>query len=233
MTWHGEFAFGPAALVFRGDSAENRLHAHAAVQCVYSPHGIELQDEHGQSFHGPAWMIRSGTVHRLAPAAGLVLLLVEPQSPLARNLSTRHPPGAIVPLDDEVAATVADASPVEALLPALESRVVARTACLDARVAKALDLLEVVQARDPAAVAAAHAGISSSRLRALCRQQFGVPFSKLVVWRKVRQACLAMGRGESLAQAAADAGFADQAHLTRTMSDVIGLTPREAARASD
>ena len=31
MTWHGEFAFGPAALVFRGDSAENRLHAHAAV----------------------------------------------------------------------------------------------------------------------------------------------------------------------------------------------------------
>ena len=42
-----------------------------------------------------------------------------------------------------------------------------------------------------------------------------------------------MARGASLADAALDAGFADQAHLTRTMSDVIGLTPGEARAAVD
>ena len=72
-----------------------------------------------------------------------------------------------------------------------------------------------------------------SRLRALSQTQFGVPLSKLVMWGKVRSACLAMARGASLADAALDAGFADQAHLTRTMSDVIGLTPGEARAAVD
>ena len=42
-----------------------------------------------------------------------------------------------------------------------------------------------------------------------------------------------MNAGHDLAQAAADAGFADQAHLTRTMSEVIGLTPGVAARVGD
>ena len=233
MTSHGEFAFGPAALVFRGDSAENRLHAHAAVQCVYSAQGVHLQDASGTEFHGPGWMICSGTTHRLAPVAGLVLLLVEPQSPLGQSLAARHPAEPIAPLDDAVAAIVARSPPIETLLTSLEIRVAARATTLDPRISKALDMLDVVQARDPATVAAERAGISPSRLRALCRQQLGVPFSKLVLWRKVRQACLAMGRGESLAQAAVAAGFADQAHLTRTMSDVIGLTPGEAARVSD
>jgi AraC family transcriptional regulator of arabinose operon len=91
--------------------------------------------------------------------------------------------------------------------------------------------LDAVTVRDAAAVAAAHAGLSTSRLRVLCRQQLGVPFAKLVLWRKVRRACASMNAGHGLAQAAADAGFADQAHLTRTMSEVLGLTPGVAARA--
>ena len=233
MAWRGEFAFGPAAMVFRGDSAETRFHAHAAVQCVYSPLGTQLQDEHGTTYRGAGWMIRSGTVHCLAPASRLVLILVEPQSPLARGLSAVHSTEAIAPLHEQVIAVIEASPEIHGLLPQLEQHLVASVPAVDPRVAKALDQLEVIQARDPAAVAAVQAGVSTSRLRALCRAQFGVPFSKLIVWRKVRRACLAMSRGQTLAQAAADAGFSDQAHLTRTMSDVIGLTPGEAARASD
>ena len=49
-----------------------------------------------------------------------------------------------------------------------------------------------------------------------------------MTWKKVRMACLALAGGSNLVEAALEAGFADQAHLTRTMSDVIGLTPGEA-----
>lgn len=233
MAWQGETTFGTAALVFRGNSAENRFHAHAAVQCVYSPECIELQDEHRTPFRGPGWIIRSGTPHCLAPTARLVLLLVEPQSPLARGLGVLHGPAAIAPLHTEVLAALAGVRPIGDLLPHLEQRIGVAAPPVDLRITQALDHLDVVNARDPATVAAAHAGLSASRLRALCGEQFGVPFSKLIVWRKVRRACVAMSQGLTLAQAAADAGFADQAHLTRTLSDVIGLTPGEAARASD
>lgn len=100
----------------------------------------------------------------------------------------------------------------------------------DRRILAALAQLEVIRARDAAAVAARQAGISESHLRALCRAQFGVPFSKLVLWRKVRRACVLMRKGIALADVATEAGFADQAHLTRTLADVIGLTAGEASR---
>lgn len=35
MPWRGEIAFADEALAFRRESAENRFHAHAAVQCVH------------------------------------------------------------------------------------------------------------------------------------------------------------------------------------------------------
>lgn len=233
MGWQGDTAFGAVALVFRGDSADNRFHAHAAVQCVVSPHGVELVDEAGQVFRGPGWIVRSGVVHSLRPVRDLVLALIEPQSHVARGLLGQIAPDPIAALPPDLIGLMTTAHTADGLVDLLQHRPSDSSSRIDRRVLMALDALDRQQDSDGAVLAARFAGISASHLRALCRSEFGVPFSKLLLWRKVRKACLAMKSGLSLADAAAEAGFADQAHLTRTLSGVIGLTAGEAARAGD
>lgn len=233
MPWRGEVAFEDEALAFRGESAENRFHAHAAVQCVYAAGGVRIRDADGTCFDGVGWVIQSGTSHCLEPAPSITLLLIEPQSRLAAALldAAADQPIAAIPEDTAAALTVDGA--LSHALATFKRQVVGPQPVIDRRIVAALDRLDVITNRDVAAAAAASAGISPSRLRALCRAQFGVPFAKLVLWRKVRRACVALNIGRSLAQAAADAGFSDQAHLTRTMVEVIGLTPGVAAHAAE
>jgi methylphosphotriester-DNA--protein-cysteine methyltransferase len=74
---------------------------------------------------------------------------------------------------------------------------------------------------------AAQVGVSPQRLRALARQQLGMPLARWRVWSRLRRAAEALQDGWSLADAAIAAGFADQAHLTRQMREMMGLTPAE------
>lgn len=86
MPWRGDIAFEDEALAFRGESAENRFHAHAAVQCVHGLAGVRVRDDEERTFEGPGWIIKSGVAHCLEPAPAITLLLIEPQSRLARSL---------------------------------------------------------------------------------------------------------------------------------------------------
>ncbi|GGU95286.1 helix-turn-helix domain-containing protein [Kitasatospora aureofaciens] len=71
---------------------------------------------------------------------------------------------------------------------------------------------------------AAGVGISPSRLRALARDAVGIPLTRLRQWARLRVAVADLPR-ETVAAAAASAGFADQAHLTRTARRLTGRTP--------
>ncbi|MEV4472363.1 helix-turn-helix domain-containing protein [Nonomuraea sp. NPDC049504] len=74
------------------------------------------------------------------------------------------------------------------------------------------------------AVIAADVGLSMPRLRALVRAAVGVPLVRLRRWGRLRVAVSALPGG-SVASAAAEAGFADQAHLARTARELLGRTP--------
>ncbi|WP_240507289.1 helix-turn-helix domain-containing protein [Streptomyces kanamyceticus] len=77
-------------------------------------------------------------------------------------------------------------------------------------------------------VVAADLGLSAARLRALVAAQVGVPLSTLRQWRRLRGAVgplVAGGGSRGIADAAAAAGFADQAHLTRAARRFVGRTP--------
>lgn len=229
MHWRGELAFGDVWLAFRGASADNRVHAHAAVQLVAGRPVVGLADGAGHELAGPGWAIRSGVHHSLRPTPSLVLVLVEPQSHLAqRVLDTLAARAPIAPLPDFIVDALTQPLPVRDIVQGLERNLPGPLATSDPRLAEALQQLERRTSGDAVAAAAAHCGLSPSRLRALSQEHFGVPLSKLVMWKKVRMACLALARGSNLVEAALEAGFADQAHLTRTMSGVIGLTPGEA-----
>jgi AraC-like DNA-binding protein len=59
----------------------------------------------------------------------------------------------------------------------------------------------------------------------LAAAQLDAPLTAWVAWRRLERAGKALARGASLADAAADAGFADQAHLTRVTRQIFGITP--------
>jgi AraC-like DNA-binding protein len=97
---------------------------------------------------------------------------------------------------------------------------------IDPRVAAAVRDLDMT---DGVAGAAAGVGLSPSRLRALVHDLTGTSPARLRMWRRLRTAMLGL-MDKPIALAAADAGFADQAHLTRTATQLIGRTPGDLAR---
>ncbi|WP_280219788.1 helix-turn-helix domain-containing protein [Nocardia neocaledoniensis] len=92
---------------------------------------------------------------------------------------------------------------------------------LDFRVARALDQLGEASSL---AELAGGVGLSAPRLRALVRTELGVPLARLRRWERLRRAVIALPGG-SVADAAAGADFADQAHLARTVRELAGSTP--------
>ncbi|GAA4090202.1 hypothetical protein GCM10022248_70210 [Nonomuraea soli] len=78
---------------------------------------------------------------------------------------------------------------------------------------------------------AAQVGLSPQRLRALAREQLGMPLARWRIWQRLSRAAEALREGRTPADAAAVAGFADQAHFHRRMREMIGLTPAAVARA--
>jgi AraC-like DNA-binding protein len=104
-----------------------------------------------------------------------------------------------------------------------EVRLAGASGALDPRLLAAMDAL--VDGPVPMPDLARRVGLSPQRLRGLARTQLGMPLSRWRVWAQLRLAVEAVRAGRSLAEAAAASGFADQAHLTRWMREMMGLTP--------
>ncbi|MET9819743.1 helix-turn-helix domain-containing protein [Streptomyces sp. NPDC006355] len=104
-----------------------------------------------------------------------------------------------------------------------------RPSPLDPRVAHAVDLCTLRDPDMPITSVAIEVGLSAPRLRALIRQDVGIALTRLRRWGRLRTA-IANLPDSTAAQAAATAGFADQAHLARTARDFIGRTPASLRR---
>jgi AraC-like DNA-binding protein len=71
------------------------------------------------------------------------------------------------------------------------------------------------------------AHLSPSRFRHLFAEQTGMALRQYVLWRRFVRVWQHRMNGESLAEAAHAAGFADSAHLTRTSRRMFGIAPSE------
>ena len=102
--------------------------------------------------------------------------------------------------------------------------ITARTAA-DSRIAAVVRYLDrapiVFSARDGAAMAA----MSVSRFQTLFRAATGVPFRRYRLWRRLAAAVRAAAAGETLTNAAIDAGLASSAHLSTSFKAMFGMTP--------
>ena len=72
---------------------------------------------------------------------------------------------------------------------------------------------------------AQQAGLSTSRLVRLFKNQIGVPIRRYRLWYRLFLSTQLLARGASVTTAALEAGFADAAHFTRTYRSILGFQP--------
>lgn len=79
---------------------------------------------------------------------------------------------------------------------------------------------------------AAAAGMSRWHFSRVFRVEVGVPPVQYLRRARVKRAASALSRGATIAGAAYDAGFADQAYMTHCFRAVLGTTPGQYVRSS-
>lgn len=229
--WDGAFAFGHSMVVFRGRTADNTLHAHASVQLSIAHTGkLTMLDANGLTHRAQGLITRPDHLHKLQPAEAMTLILIEPHLPLANALLSACGDAGTSTLDPALSQSLQQANSPQDCLATLSKLAPINNPVLDSRIAQALVWLLSASAPDAIAQAAAMCGVSDSRLRALARKSLGTSLSQWLIWRKLEASGRALAAGAPLAEAAYAGGFADQAHFTRTMRKVLGITPKLASQ---
>jgi AraC-like DNA-binding protein len=207
------FVIGRGYASYRGPTTAGTMHRHGAYQVVIGLDGdVTIVVDGDVPHRAPALVVAPMTRHSLQAAPDVQTFFIEAQCVFADRLRQRH--GAGVTAAPELR-TLSERE--------LEQAGAVASDQLDPRLVCALD--SMADGAIPMPELAARVGLSPQRLRALARSQLGMPLARCRMWMRLRHAAEALQAGGSLAEAASAAGFSDQAHLTRQMREMMGLTP--------
>jgi AraC-like DNA-binding protein len=218
---------------YSGPHADHRSHAHVAVQLFVARSGSAVVGlAQSQVLTGRFIIVGPGVRHRMLDAGNPVLMMyLETHSPLATRLMDAISPNTAAVAPRRIADLVSSDDPPDRVFARLNDGLTIAAANLDLRLDRALKIAATDPNPGAIARAADAVGLSAPRLRALAKAQMQTPLSQWLLWRKLRRACAAMETGGSLVDAALAGGFADQAHMSRTMRRMFGVTPAQASGA--
>ena len=230
--WRGKATLGDGWATFFGQSGDNAPHQHLAVQMVIACDTVASVQLAGQEIvMSPVILIAPNVEHRLLPGE-VLLIYLDPESTVGSALSQRCAAGVLA-LDSAVRDHLVDASGHEnnrALIHAIANHfgVEVRELVTDApkdRVERLLaDLKHRRELPQSLSQLAIEASLSPSRLRHRIAQIVGMPYRPYVRWLRLQRALKLTITGNSLTEAAHAAGFADAAHLARTMRRHFGIS---------
>ncbi|MFE3453135.1 helix-turn-helix domain-containing protein [Nonomuraea sp. NPDC059194] len=204
------FASGGLTVFAEDGPASVARHLHPAWKVVLPDRG----QAQAERVSAAGLLVPPQLAHSASVTSAYTALFVDPWLLRPRREMTALDPHAVRRLR---AALASGADPARAELV----RLLGPGPALDPRVAHAVE-----RAADLASIdaIAGEVGLSAPRLRALVRESVGIPLVRLRQWARLRTAVAHLGHA-SVASAAATAGFADQAHLTRTSRTLLGRTP--------
>lgn len=234
-----------ASLVDGIDAGEHKHGAHQlSLSLDGQPHRCGPNRDHMRS--GLGHLVAPNTPHVLHSDAGQqVLFLIAPHSTIARELGSRHLDDSgfgVLPADVIDERAIAELRPAideewtgsevgsacDALLETLAESPWSSSADLHPAIRAAIGFLHA-ELRQPISAddLARRAGLSTSRLLHLFREQMGTPLRPHIRWLRLTDAMVQIANGTSITEAAAHVGFADGAHLTRSMKQYLGLRPSD------
>lgn len=234
--WRGQAQMGTGWAVFDGHAGDNRPHAHHALQLALGVGGNVVASIGSETLHVPGLLIDADVPHVLQPGRTR-LLYIERESTAGRQLSMTLA-GDVHAFDAATCEALHAAWPtvrdVRAVVPLLG--VLGVTACQQlGEDSRSLERMQRVIASlpqrvtEPVAIAAiaAEVALSSSRFAHSFKAITGLALRPYLRWLRLAQALAFAAEGDPLTQAAHRAGFADAAHLTRTMQRHFGIAPRD------
>lgn len=205
--WQGQLWLGTDYCLIFGQAGETGTHAHYPHQLLIACAGEIEAVIDGVAARGPVLSIESGRPHAIVSSNQPTLTLYA--EPLAFDLPE---------VRQVCAATGADAERLIAALAAMPRRP------LQPRLARALQRIRQLDADAlPATEIASAAALSLSQLERLFSGELGLSVRRLVLWQRLRFALQLALSGYSLTDAAATAGFADSAHLSRSIRQHFGI----------
>lgn len=223
-------SFGDFWVGYIGPTDAQTAHSHFAIQLAIGLDrdiAIDVQD---QAFTGRGVIVGLEVEHRtMGSDDHWACLYIHPDAPLGRALTARLAGRPALLADGAILDCFKAAASLDEFVTSL-SAMLTNPEVLDTRLHNALDLLRQDRSGPGAVARAARAvGLSDSRLRYFASTQMGPPLSQWIILRKLERASRAMACGADLTDAAADGGFSDQAHLSRMMRRMVGMTPGAAA----
>ncbi|MCI3130917.1 helix-turn-helix domain-containing protein [Phenylobacterium aquaticum] len=227
--WSGQVWFGEDWACFEGLCGDARAHHHLAAQVVVGLSGSVTVEGPCGAVVGEAVLIAPRALHAIVPSDRIVrVVYLQSFGGLAHSWGIPTRPAAPYALPARWADRLRGPDPGRSLAAASAACEPRR---LDPRLAAALqDLRGLTEVDSDLGDVARRVGLSPARLRALTRAELGAPLAHWRAWLRLERAIGALRRGDSLAAAAVQAGFSDQAHLSRTMRRFFGITPQTASR---
>lgn len=239
-------ALWPSLLAVQGPGDASQPHEHHTFHLVLAREGTLVYRGPDDVPHEAAAVLTAPDVrHAITVGRGPVLLLfVDPESePGARLRASLNgaPERRFAPDERDALVDGLPAVPGSSELERWMRAVITTLAGPDPvrpsmhpRVRKLLRALESLppEAETSLEALAAQVGLSPSRLLHVFTESVGVPLRPYVRWLRVQRATASIVSGAPLAQAAAEAGFADAAHMSRTFKDMFGLAPSALQRRS-
>lgn len=220
------------------ESAEVQPHRHHAIQITFQLKGAFEIGSLGDYLGGPIVAVRSDAPHSFRASGAVAFLFVEPESAVGRALDRElFLEGPVASLTTEKAISWLDTlracltgGPTEEEMLRLGRKIVDELPTpggsrpIDPRVQRMI-AYAVANLEDGITLSstAAHINLSQSRARHLFVAQTGLPFKTYVLWLRLERAVQLYAGGQSLTEAAHEAGFADSAHFSRTFRRTFGL----------
>jgi AraC-like DNA-binding protein len=228
--WLGRLEIGQGWARWQGDVGQGAMHRHVAAQLVLSGGAADavVETADGRLVRGAAVGIDPLVAHRIRPGGAATLVFIEPWA-LRCGLEI---PASVVPRDLPGPFAAVSAQPRQGASFWQEWRGAGPqhpAGAVSAWAGRARHRIDDLLAAGHAggvtlAALAALLGVGAEHARHRFVAEFGLPFRRYVLWRRLQIAAAALHGGSSVTASAHQAGFSDAAYAARTLKAMFGVS---------